>query len=110
MLSNALKFSKPHDVIEVRLKLRYTGAKDEVELLIEVADKGIGISEDEQLKIFQTDFRTQNPLSQSHNRYGHGLGLSICQRIMEQLKGKITVSSKLGAGAIFTVTLKTTRS
>ena len=58
LLSNALKFSKPHDVIEVRLKLIYLGAKDEVELHIEVADKGIGISEDEQLKIFQTDFRT----------------------------------------------------
>ena len=48
LLSNALKFSKPFDVIEVRLKLReLVGTYNEVELQIEVADKGIGISEEE---------------------------------------------------------------
>ena len=47
LLSNALKFSKPFDVINIRLKLTDLSVLSEVELQIEVADKGIGISEEE---------------------------------------------------------------
>ena len=47
LLSNALKFTKPHDTIDVRISLQEFGDSEEVELKIQVTDKGIGISEDE---------------------------------------------------------------
>ena len=53
-----MKFSKPSSDVQVKLYLRENGS--EVELRIEVIDSGIGISEEEQLRIFQPDFRTQN--------------------------------------------------
>jgi signal transduction histidine kinase len=43
LLSNALKFSKANDIIDVRLKMTGSRFSDEVQLVIEISDKGIGI-------------------------------------------------------------------
>jgi two-component system, NarL family, sensor histidine kinase EvgS len=57
LLSNALKFSKANDIIDVRLKMTGSRFSDEVQLVIEISDKGIGISEEEQLLIFKPFYK-----------------------------------------------------
>lgn len=104
LLSNALKFSKASDVIEVKLGMASVGSKGEVELKIEVKDKGIGIAAHEQELIFEPFYRSPNT-----NSSGHGIGLSICRRLMEKLQGTISVESRLGCGSTFTLWFKTKR-
>ena len=102
LLSNALKFSKASDVIEVKLGMVLVGSNGEVELKIEVKDKGIGIAAHEQELIFEPFYRSPNTKSS-----GHGIGLSICRRLMEKLQGTISVESQLGCGSTFTLWFKT---
>ncbi|WP_452220557.1 sensor histidine kinase [Lacinutrix salivirga] len=63
---------------------------------ITVSDNGIGITEDNKLKIFEPKFTTKNS--------GMGLGLGMVKNIMETYKGTITFVSQLGIGTTFTVT------
>jgi signal transduction histidine kinase len=67
-----------------------------------VADNGIGIAPEDQKKIFE-------PFKRLHGREipGTGIGLAICQRIVELYGGEIWVESELGAGSIFRFTLPT---
>ena len=107
LLSNALKFSKPVDIIYVKLKVQGLDQSDQVQLQIEVTDSGCGISEQEQLQIFKPYFKSSNKISLAKNGYGNGIGLSICQRIMSQLDGSISVKSQLDVGSTFTMKLRT---
>ena len=68
-----------------------------VELYVE--DTGIGLSEEDQKKIFNRFFK------KNEFRQGTGLGLSICQAIVERLNGSIKVKSQLGKGSRFSVLL-----
>jgi two-component system capsular synthesis sensor histidine kinase RcsC len=52
-------------------------------------------------------FKTSDPLSLEMNRNGHGLGLSICKKIVNVMGGTLDVISNLGVGSMFTFTLKT---
>jgi signal transduction histidine kinase len=61
---------------------------------VRFADTGVGIREDQLTRIFEPYFTTKEDR-------GTGLGLAICQRIVSQHGGKISVSSKLGEGAVF---------
>lgn len=65
---------------------------------VTVEDTGIGISEEDLPRVFEPYFTTKEDR-------GTGLGLAICQRVMMHHGGKITVRSKLGEGAVFTVHL-----
>ncbi len=69
---------------------------------IEVKDTGIGISPEDQEKIFHRFYRVDSSRSQTK---GYGLGLAICKSIVELHHGKITVRSALGKGSTFTVIL-----
>lgn len=95
LLSNALKFSrgKPKVIIE----LRYL----ENQVDIAVTDKGIGIPESEQVKIFQSFYRAKN----ASNISGTGVGLSIVMEFVKLHKGKVNLSSEEGKGSTFLVTL-----
>jgi signal transduction histidine kinase len=66
-----------------------------------VADTGIGISSDDHEKIFEPFFRTKN----ASNYKGHGIGLSICKRIVDIHGGRIILKSELGKGSNFNVIL-----
>jgi signal transduction histidine kinase len=66
----------------------------ENELYIKISDSGCGIPEVDMEKIFQPFYSTK--------RNGTGLGLAISKRIIESHKGRITVSSEVGKGSIFT--------
>jgi signal transduction histidine kinase len=52
-------------------------------------------------------FKTSDPLSLEMNRNGHGLGLSICKKIVNVMGGTLDVKSNLGVGSTFTLRLKT---
>lgn len=77
-----------------------------VRFKIDVIDQGRGIPESDLSKLFM-DF---SKLDQHEhvNKHGTGLGLSICKRIIEEMGGQVTVSSILGTGTTFCVSICTT--
>lgn len=74
---------------------------------ITVKDTGIGISAEDQKKIFNRFYRVDPSRSQTK---GYGLGLAICKSIVKRHHGMLTVRSALGQGSMFTVTLPMAKS
>ncbi len=74
-------------------------SKEEGQIKLKIKDEGVGISKETIPKIFDPFFTTKDVGK------GLGLGLSICQSIIEKYKGKIMVESELGKGSVFTVQL-----
>jgi len=99
LLSNACKFTKEG---EVALRVRkMADGRDWVELA--VADSGIGMTAEQQTKLFQ-DFTQADSLTA--RRYGGtGLGLAISRKLARMMGGDVTVTSEPGKGSIFTVRL-----
>ncbi len=97
LLQNAVKYSTPpaHITLEI--------GQEEDEIKIVISDRGIGIPEGDIEHIFNR-FYTVN---KAHSRKlgGAGLGLSIVKTIIEKHDGAISVTSKLGEGSTFTITL-----
>lgn len=91
LLSNAIKFSPEDAVIE--LHSRHAGNR----FILTVADKGMGISEEDQQHLFERFFRGANV---THIQ-GTGLGLHIVSKYAELMNGTITCNSTLGAGTRF---------
>ncbi|BAP14503.1 sensor histidine kinase/response regulator [Alcanivorax sp. NBRC 101098] len=101
LLSNAFKCTdRGHIALHVNLK-QPPNNKGVCMLMIEVVDTGIGLDEGQQSSLFQafTDLSAKT----KHN--GAGLGLVICKRLIELLGGEIGVSSSLGRGATFWISL-----
>ena len=73
-------------------------------IIIEVIDQGIGISEAEQSKLFSPFFKSSDQKSKEKNPSGNGLGLGICQKIAKALNGDLKCTSKVDEGSIFTFT------
>lgn len=97
LVSNALKYSPGPGRVSVDISTR----DDLVE--ISVADEGLGISVEDQAGLFVEFFRSTNP--QAIAQPGTGLGLAICARMVERNDGHIEVTSKLGVGSTFRVSL-----
>jgi len=99
LLSNACKFTKEG---EVALRVRKVAdGRDWVELA--VADTGIGLTAEQQAKLFQ-DFTQADSLTA--RRYGGtGLGLALSRRLARMMGGDVTVTSEPGKGSVFTVRL-----
>lgn len=96
LLENALKFCGDRTP-----QITVSASRQEREWLLAMADNGIGIAAEFKLQIFQV-FRKLHP----ENIYsGTGIGLSICQKIVERYGGKIWVESILGQGSTFYFTL-----
>ena len=96
LLGNAIKFT---DSGEVFLRIRYKRGPNP-ELEFEVRDTGIGIQEKSQLTIF--DAFTQADSSTTKAYTGTGLGLTICQQIIELMNGTISLHSVPDKGSTFT--------
>jgi two-component system sensor histidine kinase VicK len=92
-LSNAIKYSPKESTIKVNCKI--TG--DNVQ--IAVADKGIGIKQKDQEKIFQRFYRAEN--EKLKNISGFGIGLYLSTEIIQRHKGKIWVESEEDKGSTF---------
>ena len=97
LVSNAIKYTPPGGRVSIRAARR--GHTVEVE----VADNGLGISEEDQRGLFQAFFRSTNP--EALREPGTGLGLAIVRTVAERHGGRIDVRSQLGEGTVFTVTL-----
>ena len=95
-LANASKFSP--EGRDITLRARAEGG----ELVVEVEDQGVGISPDEQARLFKPYHRVE----QDRQRFpGLGLGLAVSKQIVEAHGGKIGLSSELGRGSIFSFSL-----
>ncbi|MCF8464892.1 MAG: HAMP domain-containing protein [Flavobacteriales bacterium] len=94
LMENGCKYSDDH-VVKVSLGVRLKTIN------LTFTDNGIGISEADLKQIFDPFFRSNS----IRNRDGHGIGLSLVKRITNLHKGTIKVSSELGKGSIFTVSL-----
>ena len=104
LLTNAIKFTPESGA--VTLSVRKTEETDnDIKLQFEITDSGIGISEEQQKKLF-TSF-SQADSSIARNFGGTGLGLAISKRIIELMGGEIWIESELGAGSKFFFSLKT---
>jgi len=96
LLVNAIKYT-PAGEVSVRI------SNDGNAYQIEVRDTGVGISREDQARIFEP-FTHVEPVTTKHTP-GIGLGLALVKQMVTTLGGKIVVSSTLNAGSIFTVTL-----
>ncbi|MEO1135325.1 MAG: PAS domain S-box protein [Pseudomonadota bacterium] len=98
LIGNALKFVEEDRPPKIKLTAELT----DKDVILGVADNGIGIPQDSHEKIFQ-------PLARLHGREkyeGTGIGLAICKKGVEQLGGRIWVESAPGAGAHFRFSLR----
>ncbi|MFL5095393.1 MAG: ATP-binding protein [Xanthobacteraceae bacterium] len=102
LLSNACKFTKDG---EVALRVRKVAdGRDWIEFA--VTDTGIGLTEEQQAKLFQ-DFTQADSLTA--RRYGGtGLGLALSRKLARMMGGDVTVTSEPGKGSVFTVSLPRT--
>jgi len=99
LLSNACKFTKEG---EVRLRARrVANGRDWIELA--VADTGIGMTPEQQAKLFEEFTQADATTSQSFG--GTGLGLAITRKLARMMGGDVTVTSEPGKGSVFTVRL-----
>jgi PAS domain S-box-containing protein len=101
LLSNALKFTSTGQ-IEVTVKMEPTG-QDELQLRFTVTDSGIGLSEEEQNRIFTAFTQADGSISRIYG--GTGLGLSISKQLVELMGGEIGVDSTKGIGSSFWFTV-----
>ncbi len=97
IMENAAKYSESPAEIDVTI------TSDSKFVTVSIADKGIGIPENELEYIFHRFFTVNKAHSQKLG--GAGLGLSLVESIIEKHNGKIIVESKLGEGSRFTITL-----
>lgn len=97
LIDNAIKYSKEKPELTIK-------TMNEADMLIVVvSDKGIGIEDTYQEKVFDKFFRV--PTGDVHDVKGFGLGLAYIKKIIELHKGSITLTSKKGEGTTFTISL-----
>ena len=104
LLSNAVKFTPERGSIRLTAKLAEK-EHDLYTIQIEVKDTGIGISKEQQAKLFSSFEQADSGTSRKFG--GTGLGLAISKRIVELMDGRIWIESEPGEGSTFIFTIKT---
>jgi len=100
LISNAVKFTGKGEVVVAVSGQRFPPSHDStLEVRFAVRDTGIGIRPEHQRKIFEPF--SQADASMTRRYGGSGLGLSISQRLLEMMGGRIWVESELGRGSTF---------
>ncbi|MDX9990173.1 response regulator [Thiothrix unzii] len=100
LVSNAIKFTEAG---EIAIRIGLLAIRDaQVRLQFTVKDTGIGISPNQQAKLFQPFAQADSSLSRRHG--GSGLGLVISQSLARLMAGDITLASQLGQGSTFVFT------
>ncbi len=106
LVSNAIKFTE-HGQVKIKVEILPTQLPQQVEMKLVVEDTGIGISRDDQMRLFE-------PFAQADNsgqlaRSGAGLGLVICRSLCAMMGGELSLSSVPMVGTQVHVSLKMTR-
>jgi len=104
LVSNAIKFTEVGG-IRVRLGLEESDRSDDAQLVLHVTDTGVGMTEAQTRKVFQSF--SQADSSTTRRFGGTGLGLAISKHICESLGGSLTVKSEPGVGSTFTARVPT---
>ncbi|MBI33812.1 MAG: two-component sensor histidine kinase [Flavobacteriales bacterium] len=99
LIVNAIKYGRDGGSVDISFNIM-----SEQYVLVEVIDDGLGIDEDNLLKIFQRFYRVDK--SGGRKFGGSGLGLSIVKHILEAHEQTLNVNSKVGVGSTFSFTLK----
>jgi PAS domain S-box-containing protein len=99
LLSNAIKFTESGDIT-----CKITRQQDKI--IVSITDSGIGISLEDQPKVFERFKQVGDTLTDKPT--GTGLGLPICKQIIEHHQGEIWVESELGQGSTFSFSLPST--
>jgi two-component system sensor histidine kinase KdpD len=97
LLENAIKYTPPQSPVEI------AASRQAQDLLIEVADRGPGLPEGEEDKVFEKFYQAA-----PGGGRGGGLGLAICRSIVEAHGGGIEAANRPGGGAIFRVSIPLT--
>lgn len=97
LLGNSIKFSNDGDIITVSVKRNNNNA------IVRISDNGIGISPEDQKRIFERFFKADRSHSRKYD--GSGMGLAIAKQIVSLHNGDIQVESEIGRGTTFIVTL-----
>ncbi len=97
LLDNAVKYTPEDGAVEARLY------HDGPSVVLEVEDSGIGLTTEDQQRIFERFYRADR--ARSREMGGTGLGLSIVRNVVVSYGGEISVASELGRGSKFTVRL-----
>ena len=103
LLSNAIKYT-PTGTVDLLIDFKNLpdeGDAHRVELVIIVADTGIGIRSDDRDKLFQSFERID--LDRNRNIEGTGLGLNLTKKLVEMMGGRIMVKSVYGSGSVFEI-------
>lgn len=99
LLSNAIKFTKDGGHISIKVKLDTVTSDNKVKIHFAVKDDGIGITKDDQNKLFQPYSQIDNTNTKKYK--GAGLGLLIAKKLVNLMDGEIWVESNFGVGSTF---------
>ena len=103
IISNAIKYTNTGGTISCNVLQESCEKEDWCNMIITIADNGIGMSDEFQKRIFETFEREHN--STSSHIEGSGIGMGITKKLVELMNGTIEVKSKQGEGSTFTVTI-----
>jgi len=103
LLGNAVKFTQENGSIALAVRLADM-VNDLCTLQISVSDSGIGISPEQQAKLFQSFQQAESSTTRKYG--GTGLGLAISKSIVEMMGGKIWIQSEIGRGSTFFFTIQ----
>ena len=97
LLSNAIKYTPENGKVTLRSRMQ------DDDVLFEVEDTGVGLSEEDQKMVFEKFYRVRKDRQRAS---GTGLGLPLAKHIAEDVHGgQLTVQSRLGEGSTFRITL-----
>jgi two-component system, OmpR family, sensor histidine kinase CiaH len=98
LIENAIKYSPSPAPVSIILNQQNT------QIVLTIADEGIGIADAEKKKVFEKFYRSGNEATRTTK--GTGLGLYLCKRIVQDHKAQILIKDNLPQGSIFTVILQ----
>ncbi len=104
LIDNAIKYGKPHTEITVAARPTDRPAATNSYVRIAVTDRGDGIPSEHLPRLTERFYRVDT--ARSRELGGTGLGLAIVKHILNRHRGRLEISSALGAGSTFTVVLQ----
>ncbi|CZI06954.1 Signal transduction histidine-protein kinase BarA [Legionella pneumophila] len=102
LVTNAVKFTD-HGYVLIRTKIEQETDKDYT-LLFAITDTGIGISPEDQTKLFTAFNQADTSITRRYG--GSGLGLVICKKLCEEMHGRISLTSEINKGSTFSARIK----